>query len=215
MLNKMSKSQLSIFILSLFYFFGIIGIAIPYCRELFAMATPLTLLLSLGLVLYNHEYWNKPFIYVSILCGLVGYFSEVAGVATGLVFGEYSYGQTLGWQIFDVPVILSVNWLLLIYASASVCNFLFGHLNIVLKAAICATLMVGLDFFIEPIAISLDFWSWKYDTIPLQNYLGWFLIAFLLQLIFLSVFNKAEKNIVAIVLFGWQIIFFGVLNLFL
>ena len=75
--------------------------------------------------------------------------------------------------------------------------------------------MVGLDFFIEPIAISLDFWSWKYDTIPLQNYLGWFLIAFLLQLIFLSVFNKAEKNIVAIVLFGWQIIFFGVLNLFL
>jgi putative membrane protein len=211
----MNKSQLSIFIISLFYFFGIIGIAIPASRNLFAMATPLTLLLSLALVLYNHEHWNKPFIYFSIFCGLVGYFSEVVGVTTGLVFGEYSYGQTLGWQILDVPVILSVNWLLLIYTSAAVCSFLFGHFNLILKAAISAALMVSLDFLIEPIAISLDFWSWKYDTIPLQNYLGWFVIAFLLQLVFLNVFNKAEKNRVAIILFGWQIIFFGVLNLFL
>lgn len=211
----MNKSQLSIFILSLFYFFGIIGIAIPISRNIFAMITPLTLLLSLSLVLYNHNSWNKPFIYAAIFCGIVGYLSEVIGVTTGLVFGEYSYGQTLGWQIFEVPIILSINWLLLIYTSASVCNFLFSHLNIVLKAAISATLMVGLDFFIEPIAIALDFWSWKYDTIPLQNYLGWLLIAFLLQLIFLNVFNKAEKNLVAIVVFGWQIIFFGILNLFL
>ena len=76
-------------------------------------------------------------------------------------------------------------------------------------------LMVGLDFLIEPVAISLDFWSWEYDIIPLQNYIGWFVIAFILQLIFLNVLDKAEKNIVAVSLFGWQIMFFGVLNLFL
>lgn len=211
----MSKSQLSIFILSLFYFFGIIGIAIPTFRELFAMATPLTLILSLGFVLYNHENWDTKFVLAALFCGVVGYFSEVAGVATGLVFGEYSYGQTLGWQIFDVPIILTVNWLLLIYASAAVCNYFLGHLNIIIKAIICAALMVGLDFFIEPIAIALDFWSWEHEIVPLQNYIGWFVIAFFLQLIFLNVFNKSEKNIVAVVLFGWQVVFFGMLNLIL
>jgi putative membrane protein len=54
--------------------------------------------------------------------------------------------------------------------------------------------MVGIDFFIEPVAISLGFWTWTSESIPLENYLGWFFIAFGLQAAFRYFeFNKQNK----------------------
>jgi putative membrane protein len=42
--------------------------------------------------------------------------------------------------------------------------------------------MVGVDVFIEPVAMANDFWSWKDDVVPMQNYLGWGILSFLLFL---------------------------------
>lgn len=216
----MNKARLSIIIISLFYFFGIIGLAVPPVRNLFAMCTPLTLILSLGFVLYNHERWSSGLMVVLTFCGVVGYFSEVAGVQTGLIFGEYEYGHTLGLQVFDVPVVLAVNWLLLIYTSAVAINRFFPKIHWSVRAALSAALMVALDVLIEPIAIKLDFWSWANGTIPLQNFVGWFVIALFLQLIFFGFLEVRERqkplqNKIGVFLFGWQIVFFGVLNFIL
>jgi putative membrane protein len=71
--------------------------------------------------------------------------------------------------------------------------------------------MTGLDFLIEPVAVSSDFWSWENGAIPLFNYVCWFLIA--LPLHFYLIKRKTpEQNPVSIGLFLVLIVFFGVLN---
>jgi putative membrane protein len=212
-----TRELISVVILCLFYIFGVIGISfsIPFSSEFFVALTPFNLILSLALVLANHEEWSNKFIVVAVLCGVLGFFSEVAGVQTGLIFGEYEYGQTLGFQLFDVPVVLAVNWLMLIYAAAMVVSMFGRHLNIFVRVLMSALLMVGLDVLIEPIAIELDFWTWAGGDVPFQNYIGWFVIAFVLQFAFHKAIPKDMTNHVAVVLFGFQILFFGILNLFL
>lgn len=73
--------------------------------------------------------------------------------------------------------------------------------------------MVGLDVLIEPVAIDLSFWTWTNPTVPLSNYLAWFLTAFLMGLVFnfLS-FNK--NNSMAWYVFGIQILFFTLCIIF-
>ena len=38
---------------------------------------------------------------------------EVTTVET--MFGDYSYGKVLGYQVNNVPVIIGINWFLIIY----------------------------------------------------------------------------------------------------
>lgn len=206
-----NKTQFSILLLSLFYLFGIIGMSLPF-RMTFALLTPVNLLVSLILVLYHHQNWSNAFIGGAIFCGVAGYISEVAGVQTGLIFGTYKYGAALGWQCFDVPIVLAVNWLLLIYASAAVVNHFFSQRQLVFKALLSSVLMVALDVLIEPVAMKLDFWMWADGIIPIQNFIGWFVIAFLLQLVFFGVIEKGFKNNIAVLLFAWQVVFFGLLG---
>jgi putative membrane protein len=45
---------------------------------------------------------------------------EVVGVKTGLIFGEYKYGSTLGIKLFEVPLIIGFNWVFVILGSISI-----------------------------------------------------------------------------------------------
>ena len=67
--------------------------------------------------------------------------------------------------------------------------------------------MVSLDFFIEPVAIHLDFWAWQNISIPVQNYWGWFLISFALNLFILKAKIFTENKIVFLML-SLQVLFF-------
>ncbi len=78
-----TRELISVVILSLFYGFGTLGISLPITRDIFAVLTPFNLVLSLGLVLYNHKEWSNIFVITPILCGVIGYFSEVFAVQTG------------------------------------------------------------------------------------------------------------------------------------
>ncbi|MGB3549005.1 MAG: carotenoid biosynthesis protein, partial [Saprospiraceae bacterium] len=48
---------------------------------------------------------------------LVTFFTEVAGVATGAVFGSYQYGPTMWWQGWGVPFVIALNWAVLVLAA--------------------------------------------------------------------------------------------------
>jgi len=73
--------------------------------------------------------------------------------------------------------------------------------------------MLGVDLIMEPVAIANKFWSWEGGEVPLYNYVCWFLIAILLQLI-LRKFKLNEKNKVYNTLLILMIVFFGFLNLY-
>jgi uncharacterized membrane protein len=190
---------------------GLIGLHIELLRPLFLVLVPFNLLLSAFLLFTYHPDWSRPFIVFAISTALIGYLVEVAGVATGVIFGEYTYGSTLGPKIAEVPLLIGLNWLMLIYSIGIITNKL--KTNLFFKALAGSFLMVLLDLFIEQTAIRNDFWTWQSSSIPLLNYIGWFIVSFILFMLFyLLPFTK--KNPLAILLFVVQLAFF-IGNLFL
>ena len=135
----------------------------------------------------------------------------MVGVNTGRIFGAYQYGPVLGFKLWNTPLSIGVNWLLLTYCSAMFVNQFADKKAPWLLKAVCATaIMVCLDVLIEPVAIKTGMWSWAGNVVPMQNYLGWYLSALPLQILLFSVV-KDHKNSVAVVVFILQIIFFAVL----
>jgi putative membrane protein len=188
---------------------GAIGLAIPASRDFFQLLTPFNLLATAAIVFHFEEQKTGPYLLFIIITFTVGYLVEVAGVHTGLIFGEYCYGSTLGIKLFDVPLAIGLNWAVLIYASGLASDKL--PLPKIIKALIGAGIMVLLDFLIEPVAIKLDFWSWTRGNIPTHNYIAWFLISFLLHL-FYQLLSFSKNNSLAIRLLYIEAMFFLVLN---
>jgi uncharacterized membrane protein len=201
-----NKQYLSIGILVLFHLIGIGGVMLGDSQE-FLSLTPLNLLLTLLIILINHHYWKNWWIF--LLSYLAGLGIEIIGVNTGWPFGEYVYGPVLGPKIFSTPLMIGVNWLMLLYATNAIAKSLSGHW--ILRAAIAGALMTFLDLLIEPVAIKLDFWTWSADSVPLANYFSWFVIATLLSAVWQRLQIDMNRKI-AVAVFGVQMGFFLILN---
>lgn len=213
MLHKLKQQQALIkLVLSIVYLVGIGGMAIPSVRPVFQALTPVHLLFTLGVLLLFHEDWNKRFIAFAFAAFAIGFLSEVSGVHTGFPFGNYIYGPVLGIKLWEVPLMIGVNWFLLIYTSGQLMNQLFT--NKILASFMGALTMTAVDYLIEPVAVALDFWNWDGGIIPLSNYLGWIGVSFLIQLIYQFTFFKKE-NPIATYVFVQMVIFFAVLNFIL
>lgn len=207
-----NQPRVGISVLSILYFVGVVGI-LTAIHEQFISLTPINLIVSVTIALFFHENWNRAFIAWLCLVFLWGFFAELIGVQTGLLFGSYHYGSVLGWKVAETPLIMGVNWILVTYCAGISINHLFPKLFWVWKAALGATMMVLLDIFIEPVAIAYEFWSWENDLVPLQNYLGWWLVALPLMLLFMRIQGNS-RNKVAVALFILQFSFFMILGLF-
>ncbi|MCF8336300.1 MAG: carotenoid biosynthesis protein [Bacteroidales bacterium] len=191
------------------YFTGLIGISIPSLRGLYVALTPYMLLTSAGILLAFHWKWNPRFIAAILFIALAGFGVEVLGVQTGAIFGKYFYGPVLGLKIRGVPVMIALNWVMLIYCSYFIAGKLFRAA--LPKITITAALMVGMDFLMEPVATALDMWNWELPVPPLQNYAAWFLISFLFAGL-LHVMKVKVLNPLAAYLFFFLVMFFGALN---
>lgn len=189
---------------------GVIGLSIPSTTALFKALTPFNLLVTAAVVLHFEQNKGSKYGLFILLTFLIGFFAEVVGVKTGVLFGEYQYGPTLGFQWLEVPLAIGLNWVVLIYGTALLAQEISG--SRVLQVIIGAVMMVALDFLIEPVAIKYEFWLWESVNIPLQNYFGWFLIALLLHTLFRFVV-KNSNNSLAIKLLCIQVGFFLMLNI--
>mgnify|MGYP002152438682 FL=1 len=200
---------LSLSLLVIVYTVGFVTVFLGHAESLMLL-TPYNLLFASGLLIYNAEGFDKRYGSWLLVVMLAGFFVEVAGIKTGLIFGTYAYGEGLGIKWLDVPLMIGVNWGVLVFGTAA----LIQHFKLArwVKAAIAATLMVSYDVLLEPVAIRFDFWSWEGGTIPLQNYLAWWIISFgmLLGAFYLV---KNLRNRLAIYVIGIQTLFFVVLIL--
>ena len=192
-----------------FYTIGIVGVSITEFRSHVIVLTPLNLLLTAFLLIWGLGVFNSKLLYATGTAFIIGYLLEVIGVASGVLFGEYQYGKTLGWKLFDVPLIIGVNWLILSFSSLGIIGRFIS--NSFLKVVVASVLMVILDVLIEPVAISLDFWTWTEVDVPLQNYIMWFFSAILINTV-VSVFLREINFRTSLVVFLAQVYFFTVLN---
>ncbi|MCH7412979.1 carotenoid biosynthesis protein [Belliella sp. R4-6] len=207
-----TKVNIFKFIITVFHLVGLLGMVIPDLRVYFQFLTPFHLLLCTSLLFYFHKDWSFSFYLFTVLAFGLGYGSEVLGVHTGFPFGSYTYGPVLGFQLFEVPLLIGINWLLLVYISGEV--FHKKIKNDYLAAFSSAIIMVLLDVLIEPVAVKLDFWSWENDLIPASNFVGWLGVAFLIQLIYRKS-NFIKINPLSLYLLFNLAAFFLLLNILL
>ncbi len=229
MIGQFSKYQLATFIAILFHVIGLTGILFSD-NDFFVRSTPMNLLLMFALLVWTQMEKNSAFLLFLSACFITGVGVEIIGVNTGLLFGDYKYGKVLGIQLANVPLLIGVNWFIIIYCSGITIQTLLaklskgvipdesrranilGFLSVVIDGA---TLAVFFDWLMEPVAVKLNYWQWLGDgNIPVYNYICWFFVSVLLLLVFrLCKFEKQNKFAVNLLLI--QFMFFLVLRTFM
>jgi putative membrane protein len=208
----MTKTQKTYFLyfLILVYISGSIGFVVN--PPFFSPFTPYTLLLTCFVFLIHSPLADKKFILAFFSIAFLGFIIEVIGVKTGFVFGKYTYGNGLGHKLLDVPLVISINWAILICAGIRIVSSILANKITVLILA--ALLVTGIDLLIEQVAPKLDFWQFEGGSPSTHNYLGWIGVAFFTSYFFYPTLIKGNHKVSLIILI-LQIIFFTSLFIFI
>jgi putative membrane protein len=205
-MNK--KALFLIAIIVIFYSVGMIGTHIPNYRNSFFELSYFNLLLSFGILLASRVNMNKKFIGFLIFSFLIGMSVEWIGVHTGLLFGNYKYGENLGLKLFEVPLVIGLNWSMLTVITASIVDRIKS--TMIIKILLAAALMTLFDALMEPVAITSDFWHWKGD-IPLYNYVCWFIVSLVLQAVYFRNQLAESNKVHDVLLFSMTVFFLSLL----
>ena len=226
-----TKKNIAIAVALLFHICGAIGILFSSHKDWFINNTSLNLLVMAGLLIFTQPSLHKNFFLFLIISFCIGFFIEVIGVNTNVLFGTYTYGNLMGIKSWGVPLLIGVQWFVTIYCCGAIMHYAnnwageklveYGEekessqkvksISLIIDAALLATFF---DYIIEPVAQKLDYWQWKENNIPFFNYTCWFFVSGLLLLILNKLsFNKL--NPFAIHLFIIQLLFFIALRIHL
>jgi bisanhydrobacterioruberin hydratase len=224
-----SKTQIATAVAILFHTIGLVGMFIN--KDFFVATTALNLLLMAGLLFYTQEKINLPFLIFVAFCFTIGLVVEIVGTSTGYIFGEYAYGKMLGISFRNVPLVIGVNWFIIMYCSGVTVYTILDKLSA--RVAITSTkstspllktlsiisdgalLAVFFDWIMEPAAIKLGYWKWLGDEeIPSFNYMSWYIISTIVMIVF-SLLKFDKQNIFAVNLLMIMMMFFMLIRTFL
>ena len=131
--------------------------------------------------------WRRILLLVALTFGISLAFESV-GVATGLIYGPYHYTDQLGPKFLGlVPYLIPLAWFMMLYPSFLIAfrlipeNWQPGRRGLAVSA-LGAVVMTAWDLAMDPFMVKAGHWVWDiqgaYFGIPLQNYFGWWLTAF-------------------------------------
>jgi putative membrane protein len=172
--------------------------------------TPFTLFITAILLFINHEGWTRRIIVSLIAIYLFGFFIEVIGINTGFPFGEYHYSPVLGLQLLETPLMIGLNWLILVYGAVYMLKPIIK--NVYLNSVLAALFLLCLDLFIEPVAIRFNMWSWDGIAVPIQNFTAWAITALVLSFLLNKASSAASKNKISSLVILIQFVFFVILG---
>ena len=204
------NTSLGIFVIWLFNTTALLGIGLGY-QDWFMGKTLLNMgislfFLALLLPIKTLKNWS-----LFAACFFIGMASEWIGVHTGFLFGNYYYGENLGFKIFEVPFFIGINWAILSIASAQTLSpYIKNKYGLALLAAL---LMVVLDVFMEMAAPGLDFWYFSAGVAPFKNYLTWFIVALLIQLFIIPKIKENNSRFATHLMLSQMVFFIGYLLL--
>jgi putative membrane protein len=200
------KEKITLFFIALFYITGAFFLTSNNLNfRLFEYSFFIILFNFLIVIIFQKNKFNKKFLLFFILFYLFFFFVEVLGVKTGKIFGSYFYGKSLGFKIFETPVLIGLNWILLIYLT-----FAFSELFKIsdkFKIILGSFLMLFYDFILEKVAPLMDLWYWEGNSVPFLNYFSWFIFALISHFI-LRFFKFEIRNIFAVFIYFLHITFY-------
>jgi putative membrane protein len=175
-----SFNPIAILVVILFHLVGLIGLLIPSLQHLFLLLVPFHLGLMMVILMLTHRPLNDHFIVFILTVITLSSLAEWVGIHTSLLFGHYAYGNTLGFKLNGVPLIIGINWFLLIY-STGVTMQRSPIKSKWLRLLTGAAILVLLDLLIEPVAIRFNYWHWAGSIVPISagfysaQYCCWYL----------------------------------------
>ena len=161
--------------------------------------------------MFHKQSCNTKTIIIFAAIAVIAFLVEALGVKTGNIFGEYIYGDNLGPKVAHTPLLIGVNWLMLIYCSIVIADTVSGKQTI--KIFLPPVLMVIYDLVLEQAATVLGMWSWTDGKIPVRNYIAWFGLSFLFTLV-IRLLRISFSNKLAHYVMATQFIFFVILVAF-
>jgi uncharacterized membrane protein len=116
-----------------------------------------------------------------------GFAVEVLGVHTGVPFGRYEYGGSLGASLFGVPVVIAFAWPMLAWPAALAARRLVH--SFAARVALGAWALTAWDVFLDPQMVAAGHWHWLdvsahlpgVPGVPLSDYAGWFVVSALMS----------------------------------
>jgi uncharacterized membrane protein len=167
--------------------------------------------------------WKRSLLMLS-LSFIVAFTAEALGVNFGLVFGHYQYTPALGISLFGVPLLAALAWEPIVYAAFCLSDVLATraespssafsrNVSPWWAAGIGALATTAWDMMIDPIAVSQGWWVWTNggsyvpyvaNGVPITNFLGWLLVAFVINLIYRQVADRNPRPVysAALTLYG-------------
>lgn len=111
---------------------------------------------------------------------------EAIGVSTGVPFGQYRYLDSLGAQLFGVPVVVALAWTMMAYPAYVVSEVIGGGTG--RATLVGGWALASWDLFLDPQMVQAGHWEWNTTGpalagIPVTNYVAWFVVASIMMLI--------------------------------
>jgi lycopene beta-cyclase len=146
---------------------------------------------TVGIIFVFRRGWKASLaIFVPVL--VLAWAVEWLGSSTGFPFGRYQYTNVLQPQLANVPLIIPLAWMMMLPPAWAIASVIvtpgIGQVSWrvrAIKAAVAALAFTAWDLALDPQMVMWGFWSWEipgsYFGIPLVNFLGWWLVSFLLS----------------------------------
>lgn len=176
----------------------------------------------------------KAAVALVVVCVGGGLVAESIGWRTGVPFGNYRYGDSLGVKLGGVPLVVALAWAMMGWIALLAGRRATSRLRprksvvgLVVVAVTGALVLVTWDLFLDPQMVDAGHWVWnptpgpRLHGVPVVNSLGWFVVgAFMVLLLHLAVprsLRAASADLPMWVLLGWtwfsetlgHIVFFG------
>jgi putative membrane protein len=108
-----------------------------------------------------------------------GLLAEAVGTATGIPFGAYTYGDSLGPTVFGVPWVIPLAWTMMAWPAWLVAVRLVRRTPA--RIVVAGWALASWDVFLDPQMVAAGHWTWAGGEIPLTNYAGWLGVALVLM----------------------------------
>ena len=143
------------------------------------------------------------FVFIGLCLGVATFFESVS-LRTGFPFGHDRFTDLMGPKISGLPVLLALAWVGMGYLSWIVSLALLGGENkplsgrsLVLMPVVASFVMTSWDLSMEAVWADVDRgWVWRdggpYFGVPIGNFLGWFLTAYIFYQLFALYLRERE-----------------------